>query len=148
MDWVRDVRRTAQGAGDRRHLPLDLQGESRAGAPPGCRDNTIVFAASPDSGLFKVSASGGEPQPLTTLNKAKKEASHRWPQALPGGEAVLFTSNSQAVGSFDQATLEVVVLKTGARKVVHSGGSYGRYVPSGHLVYVEQGHACSRSRST
>ena len=86
-----------------------------------------------------MSASGGEPQPLTTLDKAKKEASHRWPQALPGGEAVLFTSNTQAVGSFDQASLEVVVLKTGARTVVHSGGSYGRYVPSGHLVYVNKG---------
>ena len=112
---------------------------SRARGATWLPDNTIVFAASPDSGLFKVSASGGEPQPLTTLSKAKKEASHRWPQALPGGDAVLFTSNSQSVGSFDQASLEVVVLKTGARTVVHSGGSYGRYVPSGHLVYVNKG---------
>jgi Tol biopolymer transport system component len=112
---------------------------SRARGATWLPDNTIVFAASPDGGLFKVSASGGEPQPLTTLDTTKKEASHRWPQALPGGEAVLFTSNPLVVGSFDQASLEVVVLKTGARRVVHSGGSYGRYVPSGHLVYVNKG---------
>jgi serine/threonine-protein kinase len=102
-------------------------------------DNTIVFAPSPDTGLFKVSAAGGEPQPLTTLDKGRKEASHRWPQTLPGGEAVLFTSNSQTVGNFDQAAIEVVVLKTGARQVVYRGGSFGRYVPSGHLVYVNKG---------
>ena len=79
------------------------------------------------------------PQPLTTLDKAKKEASHRWPQALPGGEAVLFTSNSQSVGNFDNASIEVVSLKTGARTVVYNGGAFGRYVPSGHLVYVNKG---------
>ena len=102
-------------------------------------DNTVVFAPSPNSGLFKVSAAGGEPQALTTLDKAKKEASHRWPQGLPGGEAVLFTSNIQSVGNFEQASIEVVVLKTGARTVVHNGGAFARYVPSGHLVYVNKG---------
>ena len=30
-------------------------------------------------------------------------------------------------------------LATGERKVVQKGGSYGRYVPSGHLVYVSKG---------
>ena len=39
---------------------------------------------------------------------------------------------------FDTAALEVVVVETGERKVVHSGGYYGRYVPTGHLVYVNQ----------
>jgi Tol biopolymer transport system component/tRNA A-37 threonylcarbamoyl transferase component Bud32 len=102
-------------------------------------DDTIVFAPAPDSGLFRVSAAGGEPQRLTTLDKTKKEASHRWPQVLPGGQAVLFTSNAQSVGNFDQASIEVVVLKTGARTLVHSGGAFGRYVPSGHLVYVNKG---------
>jgi Tol biopolymer transport system component len=102
-------------------------------------DNTIVFTPSPDSGLFKVSAAGGDPQPLTTLDKTKKEATHRWPQALPGGEAVLFTSHTQSVGNFDNATIEVVTLKTGARTVVYNGGAFARYVPSGHLVYVNKG---------
>jgi Tol biopolymer transport system component len=102
-------------------------------------DNTVVFTPSPDNGLFRVSASGGEPQPLTTLDKSRKEATHRWPQALPGDEAVLFTSHTQSVGNFDNARIEVVVLKTGARTVVYNGGAFARYVPSGHLVYVNKG---------
>jgi Tol biopolymer transport system component len=102
-------------------------------------DNRIVFTPSPDSGLFSVSAAGGEPRALTTLDKSKKEATHRWPQALPGGEAVLFTSHTQSVGNFDNATIEAVNLKTGARTVVYNGGAFGRYVPSGHLVYVNKG---------
>jgi dipeptidyl aminopeptidase/acylaminoacyl peptidase len=100
-------------------------------------DGSIVLAPSPGSGLMRVSAAGGEPQPLTTLDKAKNEVTHRWPQVLPGGEAVLFTSHTKS-RDFNEAALEVVVVKTGERKRVHSGGSYGRYVPSGHLVYVNQ----------
>ena len=39
----------------------------------------------------------------------------------------------------EDASIEVVVLKTGVRKVLHRGGYYGRYLTSGHLVYVHQG---------
>ena len=101
-------------------------------------DHTIIFAPNPNSPLFRVPAAGGEPEPLTTLDESKGEASHRWPQVLPGGEAVLFTSHKQASGGFDSANIEVLVLATGERKVLRRGGSYGRYVPSGHLVYVNQ----------
>ena len=75
---------------------------------------------------------------MTTLDKAKKEATHRWPQVLPGGKAVIFTSHTQATADFDNATIEVLTLATGERKVLQKGGSYGRYVPSGHLVYVSK----------
>jgi serine/threonine-protein kinase len=97
------------------------------------------FASSPNSGLSVVPAAGGDPKALTTLDEAKKEVTHRWPQVLPGAKAVLFTSHSQAIGNFDNATIEAVVLATGERKTLHSGGSYGRYVPSGHLVYANKG---------
>ena len=101
-------------------------------------DGSIVFAPAPDSGLSRVPAAGGEPQPLTKLDASRKEATHRWPQVLPGGGAALFTSHVQAAGGFEGASIEVVILETGDRKVVQSGGSYGRYVPSGHLVYVHE----------
>ncbi len=98
-------------------------------------DDTIVFAPNPASGLFVVSAVEGEPGPLTELSEG--ERSHRWPQFLPGGKAVLFTS--AGTGGFDRANLEVVDLATGDRQVVHRGGTYGRYVPTGHLVYSNAG---------
>jgi serine/threonine-protein kinase len=98
-------------------------------------DGSIVLAPSPSSGLVRVSAAGGEPTPLTTLDRAKGEITHRWPQALPGGKAVLFTAHRKS-RDFNEAALEVVVLASGERKLVLSGGSYGRYARSGHLVYV------------
>ena len=100
-------------------------------------DGSIVFTPSPGSGLMRVPAAGGEPKPLTTLDKAKNEVTHRWPQVLPGAAAVLFTSHTKS-RDFNEAALEVVVVATGERKRVLSGGSYGRYVPSGHLVYINQ----------
>jgi len=119
--------------------PLTLCKVNRSRGAAWAPDGTIVFAPSTDSALFQVPAAGGEPKPLTTLDKDRKEVTHRWPQVLPGGKAVIFTSHTQAVGNFDNATIEAVVLATGERKVIYSGGAYGRYVPSGHLVYVNKG---------
>lgn len=118
--------------------PLTLCKVTRSRGASWAPDGTIIFAPTPTSGLFRVSAAGGEPQPLTTLDKAKKEATHRWPQVLPGGKAVIFTSHTQATADFENATIEVLTLATGERKVLQKGGSYGRYVPSGHLVYVSK----------
>jgi serine/threonine-protein kinase len=101
-------------------------------------DGVIVFASSPGSGLFRVNAAGGEPQPLTTLNEEKKEATHRWPQVLPDGKTVLFTSHTKSSGGFDDAVIETVKMATGERTVVLAGGSFAHYVPSGHIVYLHK----------
>ncbi len=119
--------------------PLKLCAVDRSRGGTWAPDDTIIFAKSPNTGLFRVQASGGEPQPLTTLDTAAGEATHRWPQVLPGGDAVLFTVHTQITGNFDDAAIDVVMLATGERKRVHSGGSFARYIPSGHLVYVNRG---------
>ncbi len=116
--------------------PLSIAQVSRNRGADWGPDETIVFTPDPTSGLFLVSANGGEPEPLTEL--AEGEATHRWPQFLPGGRAVVFTSHVADSG-FDAATIEVVDLETRERKVVHRGGTYGRYVPTGHLVYANAG---------
>ena len=75
--------------------------------------------------------------PVTTLGPG--EITHRWPQFLPGSQAVLFTSSKQQ-GSYDDASIEVVSLKTGQRRTIHHGGFFPRYLPTssaiGHLVYM------------
>jgi len=98
----------------------------------------IVLATSQNSGLATLSSSGGTPAPLTQLDEAAGEQSHRWPQVLPGGRDVLFTAASED-GSFDEARLEVVSLASGERRTLFRGGSYGRYVPSGHLLFARAG---------
>jgi serine/threonine-protein kinase len=118
--------------------PLTLCRVQRSRGAAWLPDDTIVFTSSPTGGLSRVPASGGEPTALTTLTKG--EESHRWPQALPGGDQVLFSAlSSGSTNGFDNATMEVLNVQTGARKVVHRGGGYPRYVPTGHLAYVNDG---------
>jgi Tol biopolymer transport system component len=99
-------------------------------------DGTIVATLGVVAGLSRVPSGGGAPLPITKLTVG--DATHRWPQILPGGRAVLFTANPTPSG-LDNARIEVVQLKTGERRVLLRGGYFGRYLPSGHLVYLHQG---------
>jgi len=105
-------------------------------------DGTIVFSGSPSSPLLQVPDTGGEPRPLTELDKEKGDMSHRWPQWLPGGRAVLFTSHRRA-SEFDEANIEVYDLDSGERTIVLQGGTYGRYIQtepgSGFVIYANAG---------
>ena len=99
-------------------------------------DGTIVFTAAP--ALSKVSSAGGTPQPLTTLDKQAGETTQRWPQVLPGGKAVLFTSSTHGF-NYEDAEIVVYSMASGQRKTVQRGGFHARYLPSGHLVYMHEG---------
>jgi serine/threonine-protein kinase len=95
-------------------------------------DDTIYFAVNM-SGVWKVPAGGGTPRPVTTLNRGAGEVSHRWPQLLPGGKALLFTAWTGP--GFDERHLQLHMLDTGERRTLVPGASGGRYVSSGHLLY-------------
>ncbi len=101
-------------------------------------DGSILFAPAPQTGLWRVSSAGGAAEALTTPDPAAGENTHRWPQVLPGSEAVLFTAYRTGV-NFDDANLMVQRLPSGPRKIVLRGGFHGRYLPSGHLVYIHEG---------
>ena len=57
-------------------------------------DDVIVFAPSPNTGLFRVSAAGGPPSPVTMLDAAAQESSHRWPLFLPDGRRFLYLART------------------------------------------------------
>jgi len=100
-------------------------------------DDTIYFAPSNTTGIWRVPASGGTPQEVTKLDRSKGEVGHRWPQILPGGQGLLFTV---WVGpGWDEKSLQLHVLGSGERRVLAQGASSGRYVASGHLVYNRDG---------
>src|SRR6267378_6449602 len=88
------------------------------------------------SALQQVSDAGGALHPLTRLGKG--DASHRWPDFLPGGKAVLFGSGT-AGALFVNAQVGVQSVATGERKYLIQGGVYPRYAPTGHLVYAQSG---------
>ena len=51
---------------------------------------------------------------------------------------MLFTAGTVAFG-FDGANIEVMSLADHRRKTLVRGGTFGRYLPSGHLIYVNRG---------
>jgi serine/threonine protein kinase len=95
-------------------------------------DNSIILAPHLFGGLVRVPADGGAPEQLTRLQQG--EVAHAWPQTLPGGKAVLFTC-----GTVSASNVQVLSLETGEIKVVARDGYFGRYLPSGHLVFVHRG---------
>ncbi len=99
-------------------------------------DEKIIFAARNYEGLSSVPASGGTPQVVTLLDPKRVELTHRYPQVLPGAHAVLFVNNADPGG---EGIIEVQPLPAGPRKNLIPAGAYGRYLPSGHLVYLHRG---------
>ena len=94
-------------------------------------NGNIVFNLTDTDVLYEVSAQGGEPRQLTKLGEGEK--SHRWPQFLPDGSAVLFTI--AVSDSPDDSEIAALRLDSGERKILVRGGTFGRYATTGHLVY-------------
>ena len=110
----------------------------KAGFPHGASwsaDDTIVFGESA-KGIFRVPASGGTPEVLVEMDATKGERAHG-PQVLPDGKTLLFTLRTG--DSWDEAQIVAQSLETGERRVLVDGGTDGRYIPTGHLVYVHRG---------
>jgi Tol biopolymer transport system component len=97
-------------------------------------DGTIIFARGNREGLSRVSDAGGSPELLTKLDSSKGEITHRWPQILPGGKAVLFTAHNSGT-NFGEGSIYVQDIKSGERKLVQTRAMFARYVPSGHLIF-------------
>ncbi len=101
------------------------------------RDDRIVFATQ-TGGLWRVPASGGKPEPITELQP--DEYSHRLPHLLPDGQTVLFTSTRAAFPLWgDDTRIVAKSLVSGEQKVIVEGGADGRYVSTGHLIYMRRG---------
>ena len=85
-------------------------------------------------GLTRITP-GGTAAPLIKRNTG---ASFGYvPQVLPGGKAVLFTTR-KGVNDEESATVDVLSLMDGTTKTLVQGTT-GRYVPSGHLLYINKG---------
>jgi Tol biopolymer transport system component len=96
-------------------------------------EGTIVFAPDLNTGLFRVSAAGGTPTPVTKLDAAAKEATHKWPWFLPDGRHILFVTGPQMsvrIGSID--SLDHTQLLVADSKTIFADG-YLLYVRAGAL---------------
>jgi serine/threonine-protein kinase len=112
-----------------------------AGQPRGASwssDGTIVFTRDSNSGLDRVSAGGGAPESFTTLDVSRHESSHRHPEVLPGGQAVVFTVKTEETQPWSDASIEAVSLRTRERTVLITGGTNAHYA-GGRLIYERGG---------
>ena len=111
--------------------PVDLAVADWAGGSWGT-NGRLVYTRAYNTGLWIVSEGGGDERMLTTPDTARGELGHWWPQILPDGDHVLFTTYRTPI---ERATIEVLSIRSGKRDVVFTGGVFGFYVPTGHLLY-------------
>ena len=97
----------------------------------------IAFAPNGASALQHMLDTGGTPQPLTHL--ARGDISHRWPEFLLGGKAVLFAAGTNGT-NFSNVQIAVQSIGTGERRDLIQSGTHPRYALSGHLVYAQGGN--------
>jgi Tol biopolymer transport system component len=118
-------------------VPVDLVDlGAHPGAAWGSR-NTIVYPETWTSGLYEISADGGEPRQITTLDTDQGETGHWSPSFLPDGRHVLFTVFTTR-GSLKHSRMDLVDLDTGER-VSLGIGAYPIYLTSGHIIYHRSG---------
>ena len=98
-------------------------------------DGVIVFAPKGADVLYRVSAGGGTPAPLTTLDASRKEISHYHPRFLPDGRHFIYLANSPQpesagiyVGSLD---------KQEPKRLVSSDAS-AEYALPGYLLFLRE----------
>jgi len=105
------------------------------GADWGSQDR-IVFASAPEGPLYAVPAAGGEPSPVTTLDAARHQTSHRFPSFLPDGEHFLFVALPGGPGG-----LEIFAgsLNSKTVKKVVTADSAAVYAEPGYLLFAREG---------
>ena len=98
-------------------------------------DNVIVFAPSIQTPISKVSASGGTPVPVTTLD-TQQHSTHRWPFFLPNGKHFIFlAANHKERGAASDGIYLGSVDGKENRRLMHATSSaiYG----SGYLLFTQ-----------
>lgn len=117
--------------------PIDLADATDILGATWSDKNEIVARLDATRRIWRIPADGGTPRTLA-LQLPPDTDPRIWPQALPGGESILVTVARQQRG-FDAADIGIVSLSDGSFKTLVHGGTFGRYLKSGHLVYINQG---------
>ena len=103
------------------------------------REGVILFSPNSLSPIHRVPAAGGKPVPVTQLDAANGETTHRWATFLPDGKRFLYLAGTHAdgprseknaiyAGSLDGTTKKLIVYARS--NVVYTNG---------HLLYLRDG---------
>jgi eukaryotic-like serine/threonine-protein kinase len=101
-------------------------------------DGTIAFVPYPAAAVMTVNVNDGVDRPLTSLDLKRGEGGHRWPEFVPGADAIAFVTGTAAAQTWDDGDIVVQSLLTGERRTLIQG-TQPRFAPPGHLLYVRHG---------
>jgi dipeptidyl aminopeptidase/acylaminoacyl peptidase len=96
--------------------------------------NVILFTPSVRDGIYQVSASGGEPQAVTRVDRAR-HTSHRWPEVLPDGRSFVYLAVPRDPAQRDESAIFIASLDGGAPEPLVRSGTQASVV-DGELLYV------------
>jgi Tol biopolymer transport system component len=97
-------------------------------------DGFIYFAPAGVAEIRRVPEEGGTPKVVLQAGSGEVVRSFRWPQILPGGKTILFTTAGASWLAQHYKT-EAYSLITGKRTVVMDEGANARYLAPGYLVF-------------
>jgi Tol biopolymer transport system component len=95
-------------------------------------DGTILFAPNAAGPLFRISSSGGQPEPVTRLDK---QTGHRFPRFLPDGRQFVF----YVLGSQETSGIYLGSLDSHETKRLAVSDAQGAFLASGWLLLVRGG---------
>ncbi|HET9293384.1 MAG TPA: protein kinase, partial [Gemmatimonadales bacterium] len=99
-------------------------------------DDNLYFVHPTEPEVYRVPAAGGAAERVTRL-QGPAGAVYDWPAVLPNGKGIILTvgpERTAAVSTGDRLAVQVFDLATGASRGAVTG-VFGRYAPTGHLVY-------------
>jgi Tol biopolymer transport system component len=101
-------------------------------------DGTILFG---DGTIKRISANGGTPESVTTVDSAKGDLRHARPTLMPDGRHFVFTAINAEVG---KSTLHFGELGAPTTRVLDQIASGADYVHPGYLVFAQDGKLLAR----
>lgn len=112
----------------------DVQTNPRSGSWN--RDGTIIFSASARGAISRVSAAGGTPAAVTTIDERASETTHRWASFLPDGRHFIYMVGTHSAGTRSETnSIYAGSLDSPEKKLLLRGRSNAVYA-AGHLLYV------------
>jgi serine/threonine-protein kinase len=95
-----------------------------------------IYFVSTSTRIERVPATGGAVEIVSALDSARGETEHDWPQLMPGGRTVLVQIWHSSIGDTELGVLD---LATGRTTPLIKDVVYGRYLPTGHILYATLG---------
>jgi len=100
-------------------------------------DGFIVFATLCPAGIHRISSDGETVEEVTVADLEDRELAMSFPEPLPGGKGLLLSVTWKS--DYPARFLATYSFATGEVRPVIRDVSYGRYSPTGHLVFAMDG---------